>query len=70
MSQRTIFDIADGFGLSIETLTIPDHEPAFRLFKGVNPIFVGTEEAVRNFFITYEKELPKVIIKTTRGLKE
>lgn len=70
MIQKPIADIAENFGLNIEIQTIPDHEPAFRVFKGVNPIFVGTEEAVRAFLLTYEKELPKMVVKSGRGLKE
>jgi len=70
MIQKSIADIAENFGLTIEVQAIPDHASAIRVFKGVNPIFVGTEEAVRDFLVTYEKELPKTVIKPARGLKE
>lgn len=56
MSQKSIVEIAEGFGLSVEAMLIPDHENAFRIYKGVNPLFIGTEDAVRNFLIAYEEE--------------
>ena len=47
MSEKTVFEVAEGFGLTIERVVIPDHENAFKIHKGINPIFVGTEDAVR-----------------------
>ena len=70
MSQKTIVDIAESFGLTVEVVTIPDHERAFRVFKGVNQVFIGTEDAVRNFFMDYEKERPALYKENIRGYKE
>lgn len=47
MSEKTVFEVAEGFVLTIERVVIPDHEKAFKIYKGINPIFVGTEDAVR-----------------------
>lgn len=55
MADKTISEIAEGFGLTIDNVFIPDHDKAFKVYKGVNPIFVGTEEAVREFLSTYER---------------
>ena len=55
---RTISEIAEGFGLTLETAILPNHDKAFRVYKGVNQIFIGTESAVREFLSGYEKERP------------
>lgn len=53
--MKSIHDIASGYRLTVETAVIPGHENAFRVYKGVNPVFVGTEEAVREFLDGYER---------------
>ena len=58
MGNSTIFEIADGFGLHIEQVIIPDRGKAFKVYKGVNPVFVGTEEAVQAFLETYDRNRP------------
>ena len=58
MSQKSIEEIAESFGLSIEDTAIPDHEHVFRVIKGAKQVFLGHEEAVRDFFIDYEKNRP------------
>lgn len=58
MGNKTIFEIAEGFGLNIEHVVIPDHGKAFKVYKGVNPVFVGTEDAVREFLSTYDQSRP------------
>lgn len=40
MSQKSIVEIAEGFGLSAEVANIPGHQHAYRLYKGANQ---GTE---------------------------
>jgi hypothetical protein len=69
MSQ-TIAEIAETFGLTIDNVAIAEHEPAFRVYKGVNQIFIGTEPAVRDFLATYEKELPGLYEGSMYGYKE
>ncbi|MDI1241031.1 MAG: hypothetical protein PSX80_03815 [bacterium] len=70
MSDKTIFDIAEGFGLNVEHVPIPDNDSAFKIFKGVNPIFVGTESAVREFLSTYEFSRPGLYEASMIGYKE
>ena len=58
MDQRSVREIADSLGLSIETVFIENHENALRIYKGAKQIFVGTENAVRDFLDNYKKERP------------
>ncbi|MGH9947302.1 MAG: hypothetical protein ACRD6X_08895 [Pyrinomonadaceae bacterium] len=58
MNQQSIIAAAESFGLSVETTRIPGHEDAFKVFKGVKQVFVGTQSAVREFLSAYEKERP------------
>ena len=70
MGDKTIFEIADGFGLNVEHVLIPDHDKAFKVYKGVNPVFVGTEEAVREFLSTYVQDRPGLFEGSMIGYKE
>jgi len=70
MGDKTIFEIADGFGLSVEHVVIPEHDKAFKIYKGVNPVFVGTEDAVREFLATYEHDRPGLFQGSMIGYKE
>ena len=58
MEKKTIFEIAEAFGLSVEHVIIPDHDKAFKVYKGANPLFVGTEEAVGEFLSNYADQRP------------
>ena len=58
MKQNQMIDIAEGFGLTVETAFVPGHEKAFRLYKGANQVFIGTEEAAMDFLSTYKERLP------------
>ena len=58
MDQRSVRKIAESLGLSIEMVFIENHENALRVYKGAKQIFVGTEEAVRDFLGKYQKERP------------
>jgi hypothetical protein len=58
MKDKSIVEIAESYGLTIETAVIPGGERAFRLYKGANQIFIGTKEAVREFLADYEKTRP------------
>ena len=66
MSQRTIVEIAEGFGLSVEDA--PDQEDAFIVYKGANQVFTGTEDAIRDFLSTYER--PAMYAGSMYGYKE
>ena len=70
MSEKTVFEVAEGFGLTIERVVIPDHEKAFKIYKGVNPVFVGTEDAVREFLSAYESNRPGLFEGSMIGYKE
>jgi hypothetical protein len=70
MSQKSIDEIAEGFGLSVEPATIPEHERAFRVLKGANQIFIGTEDAVRIFLGGYEKDRPGMFEGSMYGYME
>lgn len=70
MSKKNIREIAEGFGLSIEPAVVHDHENAFRVFKGANQLFIGTEEAVREFLSGYEKDRPALYEGSMYGYKE
>ena len=70
MSQKTIDQIAEGFGLNIEATPIPDHGTAFRVLEGANQIFIGTEEAVLAFLAAYVKERPGPYEGNMIGYKE
>ena len=70
MSEKTVSEVAEGFGLTIERVVIPDHEKAFKIYKGVNPIFVGTEDAVREFLSGYESNRPGLFEGSMIGYKE
>ena len=70
MGAKTIFEIADAFGLNLEHVLIPDHDKAFKVYKGVNPVFVGTEEAVQEFLSTYQKDRPELFEGSMIGYKE
>jgi len=70
VSDKTIFEIADGFGLNVEHVLIPDHDKAFKVYKGVNPVFVGTEEAVREFLSNYKDSRPGLFEGSMIGYKE
>ena len=66
MNPNSISEIASAFGLTIEN----DGESNFRIYKGVNQIFSGSESAVREFFVTYEKERPGLFEGSIYGYKE
>jgi hypothetical protein len=70
MSERSIVQVAEGFGLSVEAATIPEHDHAFRVFKGANQVFIGTESAVREFLNGYEKDRPALFEGSMYGYME
>ena len=67
---RPISEIAEGYGLSLETAILPDHDNAFRVYKGANQVFIGTEPAVREFLANYENELPGLLEGSMYAYKE
>lgn len=43
---------------------------AFKVYKGVNPVFVGTEEALHEFLATYKDSRPGLFEGSMIGYKE
>lgn len=70
MKTPEIIQIAEGFGLTIETVVLPESKKAFRVFKGANQIFIGTEEAVSEFLANYEKDRPGLFEGSMYGYME
>jgi hypothetical protein len=68
--EKTVDEIAEGFGLTIDRVTVPEYESALRIYKGAKQIFSGTEDAARGFFVQYEKERPKLYQGSMYGYKE
>ncbi|HTH37720.1 MAG TPA: hypothetical protein VL572_07130 [Pyrinomonadaceae bacterium] len=58
MKEKKMIDIAEGYGLTVETAVVPGHEKAFRLYKGAKQVFIGTEEAAVEFLATYKEKRP------------
>ncbi len=54
MKERTLAAIAEGYGLTVETVVVPGNENAIKVYKGARQIFVGTEQAVREFLDGYK----------------
>jgi hypothetical protein len=70
MKDKTIIDIAESYGLTVEAAIVHEHERAFRVYKGANQIFIGTEEAVREFLSNYEKTRPALFEESMINYKE
>ncbi len=54
MKERTLAAIAEGYGLTVETVVVPGNENAIKVYKGARQIFVGTEQSVREFLDGYK----------------
>jgi len=53
MTLRNVSEIAGEFGLTVEPA---NDGPALRIYKGVNQVFSGHEEAARVYLANYEKD--------------
>lgn len=67
MSLRNISDIASDFGLTVESA---NDDPTFRIFKGVNQVFAGNEDAARAYLASYEKDRPGLFEGSMIGYRE
>jgi hypothetical protein len=67
MSSRSISDIAGEFGLTVESTS---DDPGFRIFKGVNQVFAGNENAARTYLANYEKDRPGLFEGSMIGYRE
>lgn len=70
MSDKSITEIAEQFGLTVETVPMPDEENIYKILKGVNTVVVGNEAAVRTFLSTYESERPALFEGSMYGYME
>ncbi|MBX3298177.1 MAG: hypothetical protein KF736_01785 [Acidobacteria bacterium] len=70
MPLRELLAIADEFGLAVESVVIAENEMAFRVLKGANQIFIGTETAVREFLSGYGSDRPGLFEASMYGYKE
>ena len=70
MSEKSIIQIAEEFGLTVETASAADGESMYQIRKGLNAVFVGNEAAVRNFLSTYESDRPAMFEGSMYGYKE
>ena len=70
MSEQSVGEIADKLGLNIEVSIVPEHKHALKVYKGVNQLFIGTEDAVREFLVSYEKDRPGLFEGSIFGYKE
>lgn len=70
-AHETIAGIAKRFGLDVESaIGPPGDRRSFRIYKGAKQIFFGPEEAVREYFVHYEKERPGLFSESLYGAKE
>lgn len=60
MSEKSIFDMAEEFGLTVEHVRLPAREKEFKVYEGVNPVFVGAEDAVCEFLSTFDRNPARV----------
>ena len=70
MNQKRLIDIAEGFGMSVESAVVPGHEKAFKLYKGAKQVFIGTEEAAIQFLASYKDSRPDLYEGSMYGYKE
>lgn len=70
MTKKTIIEMAEEFGLTVETAVLPEHENALRVYKGANQVFIGTEDAVRIFLTDYKKDRPGLLEGSMYAYKE
>ena len=70
MDKKPIAEIAHGFGLTLEPAAGGAEEGSYDVIKGVNRIFTGNEQAVRDYFIKYENERPGLFEGSVFNYKE
>lgn len=70
LNNKSIEALANGYGLTLEPVVIPGHDNALKVYKGAAMIFTGTEEAVQEFLVQYEKHRPDPYAGSMYGYKE
>ena len=67
MSLRNVSEIAGEYGLTVES---EKDGPALRIYKGVNQVFSGNEDAARVYLANYEKDRPGLFEGSIIGYRE
>jgi hypothetical protein len=70
VSEKSIIEIAEEFGLTVETVAMPEGDNAYKVLKGLNTVVVGNDAAVRRFLSTYEADRPAMLDGSMYGYKE
>ena len=70
MNQKSIVEIGEQFGLTVEAVNMPERETVYKICKGVNQVFVGTEAPARDFLAAYETERPALFEGSMYGYME
>lgn len=70
MKDKSLIEKVHQLGLAVETVVIPGHERAYRVYKGAKQIFIGTEEAVKGFLVDYERTRPGPLDASLSGYRE
>ena len=70
MREKPLTEIAESYGLIVETVRSEGEDDVLRVLKGVNAIFVGTDEAARTFLDNYEQERPGLMDLSMYGYRE
>ncbi|MBK9165180.1 MAG: hypothetical protein IPM21_14960 [Acidobacteria bacterium] len=68
--MEKIDEVIEKLGLTVERVPISGHPNAVRVYKGAKQVFVGTEDAVRDFLVEYESNRPKPYEGSIVGYKE
>ena len=70
MSEKSIDQLAESYGLTLETDIHPDRDKTFRVFKGAHQVFTGTETEVSAFLNQYDKDRPSLLEGSMYGYRE
>jgi len=70
MISKMTEEIAESFGLTLEASTVPQQESVLRVYKGARQIFIGTDEAVREFLAGYKYTRPSLYESSFCGYRE
>lgn len=70
IAMNKIETLTEKLGLTIERTALPGQTTAIRVYKGAKQIFIGTEDAVREFLVDYEANRPKPYEGSIYGYKE
>ncbi|MEO8041768.1 MAG: hypothetical protein ABI646_04065 [Acidobacteriota bacterium] len=70
MDQKSVAELGEQFGLTIENLSDSDSKAAYKIYKGAKHVFSGDEDAARNFLSTYKAERPALFEGSMYGYVE